>query len=428
MILHLIRGEIMDQRRLLRRLADMQYTRNELDLQAGTYRVRGDVIDIFPAESAREAMRVELFDETIESLALFDPLTGEIQRKLPRYTVYPGSHYVTPKERVIGAIDSIREELRDRLKVLREQNKLVEAQRLEQRTMFDMEMMKEVGYCSGIENYSRYLSAAARPANRHRACSTICRRTRCWSSTRSHQTIPQLGAMYKGDRSRKETLVEYGFRLPSRARQPAAEIRGVGAARAADDFRVGDAGAIRSRHCGADRGAVAAAHASGGPGGGSAPGGHAGGRRAVRDQAARGAGRARVDHHAHQAHVGRSDRVPARARREGALPAFGRGDRRARGDHPRPAPRQVRRARGHQSAARRPRHARGVAGGHPRCRQGRFPAQRQLADPDHGPRGAPRERQGHPVCRPHHRFDAARDGRDRSAPQRAAGVTTWSTA
>ena len=157
MILHLIRGEIMDQRRLLRRLADMQYTRNELDLQAGTYRVRGDVIDIFPAESAREAIRVELFDETVESLALFDPLTGEIQRKVPRYTVYPGSHYVTPKERVIGAIDAIRDELRDRLKVLREQNKLVEAQRLEQRTLFDMEMMREVGYCSGIENYSRYL-------------------------------------------------------------------------------------------------------------------------------------------------------------------------------------------------------------------------------------------------------------------------------
>ena len=158
MILHLNRGEIMDQRRLLRRLADMQYTRNELDLQAGTYRVRGDVIDVFPAESAREAIRIELFDETIESLALFDPLTGEIHRKVPRYTVYPGSHYVTPKERLIGAIDEIRDELRLRLKDLRDQNKLVEAQRLEQRTMFDMEMMKEVGYCAGIENYSRYLS------------------------------------------------------------------------------------------------------------------------------------------------------------------------------------------------------------------------------------------------------------------------------
>ena len=214
MILHLNRGEIMDQRRLLRRLADMQYTRNELDLQAGTYRVRGDVIDIFPAESAREAIRVELFDETIESLATFDPLTGEIMRKLPRYTVYPGSHYVTPKERLIGAIDKIREELRERLKELRDQNKLVEAQRLEQRTMFDMEMMKEVGYCAGIENYSRYLSG--REAGEPPPCLfDYLPGNALLFIDESHQTIPQLGAMFKGDRSRKETLVEYGFRLPS---------------------------------------------------------------------------------------------------------------------------------------------------------------------------------------------------------------------
>src|SRR5688572_6251920 len=218
MILHLNRGERMDQRRLLRRLADMQYTRNELDLQAGTYRVRGDIVDIFPAESAREAVRVELFDETIESIALFDPLTGEVQRKLPRYTIYPGSHYVTPKERIIGAIDQIREELRERLKVLREQNKLVEAQRLEQRTMFDMEMMKEVGYCAGIENYSRYLSGRA--AGEPPPCLfDYLPGNALLVIDESHQTIPQLGAMYKGDRSRKETLVEtlveYGFRLPS---------------------------------------------------------------------------------------------------------------------------------------------------------------------------------------------------------------------
>jgi excinuclease ABC subunit B len=214
MILHLNRGEIMDQRRLLRRLADMQYTRNELDLQAGTYRVRGDVIDVFPAESAREAIRIELFDETIDSLALFDPLTGEILRKVPRYTVYPGSHYVTPKERLIGAIDQIREELRERLEELREQNKLVEAQRLEQRTLFDMEMMKEVGYCAGIENYSRYLSGRA--AGEPPPCLfDYLPGNALLVIDESHQTIPQLGAMYKGDRSRKETLVEYGFRLPS---------------------------------------------------------------------------------------------------------------------------------------------------------------------------------------------------------------------
>ncbi len=216
--------------------------------------------------------------------------------------------------------------------------------------------------------------------------------------------------------------MEYGFRLPSALDNRPLKFEEWEQLAPQMIFVSATPGKYEARACGADRGAAAAADASRGSGGRSAPGRHAGGRRALRDQAARGAGRARVDHHAHQAHVGRPDRVPARARREGALPALGRGDRGARGDHPRPAPRQVRRARRHQSAARRPRHARGVARGHPRCGQGRFPAQRQLADPDHGPRGAPRERQGDPVCRPHHGFDAARDGRDRSPPQHAAGV------
>jgi excinuclease ABC subunit B len=214
MVLHLVRGERMDQRRLLRRLADMQYTRNELDLTQGTYRVRGDVIDIFPAESEREALRVELFDETIESLTLFDPLTGAIHRKVPRYTVYPGTHYVTPRERLITAVDQVREDLRVRLRELRDEGKLVEAQRLEQRTIFDMEMMKEVGYCAGIENYSRYLSGRE-PGEPPPCLFDYLPPNALLVVDESHQTIPQLGAMYKGDRSRKETLVEYGFRLPS---------------------------------------------------------------------------------------------------------------------------------------------------------------------------------------------------------------------
>jgi excinuclease ABC subunit B len=214
MVLHLVRGDRMDQRRLLRRLADMQYTRNEMDLTQGTYRVRGDVIDIFPAESEREAVRVELFDEAIDSLTVFDPLTGAVSRKVPRFTVYPGTHYVTPKERLIGAIDHIREDLRTRLKELRDAGKLLEAQRLEQRTMFDMEMIKEVGYCQGIENYSRYLSG--RGAGEPPPCLfDYLPRNSLLVIDESHQTIPQLGAMYRGDRSRKETLVEYGFRLPS---------------------------------------------------------------------------------------------------------------------------------------------------------------------------------------------------------------------
>ncbi|MGC8517528.1 MAG: excinuclease ABC subunit UvrB [Steroidobacteraceae bacterium] len=214
MILHLVRGDHLDQRRLLRRLADMQYTRNDLDLTHGTYRVRGDVIDIFPAESEREAVRVELFDDSIESLALFDPLTGVIGRKVPRFTVYPGTHYVTPKERLLGAVDRIRDDLRLRLAELREAGKLLEAQRLEQRTMYDMEMIQEVGYCAGIENYSRYLSGRA-PGEPPPCLFDYLPRNALLVIDESHQTIPQLGAMYRGDRSRKEVLVEYGFRLPS---------------------------------------------------------------------------------------------------------------------------------------------------------------------------------------------------------------------
>src|SRR5690348_10367215 len=214
MILHIVRGDCLDQRKLLRRLAEMQYTRNELDLTQGTYRVRGDVIDIFPAESEREAVRVELFDDVIESITLFDPLTGVISRKVPRFTVYPGTHYVTPRDRLSGAVDQIREDLRIRLKELRDTGKLLEAQRLEQRTMFDMEMIKEVGYCAGIENYSRYLSGRA-PGEPPPCLFDYLPRNALLIIDESHQTIPQLGAMYRGDRSRKEVLVEYGFRLPS---------------------------------------------------------------------------------------------------------------------------------------------------------------------------------------------------------------------
>jgi excinuclease ABC subunit B len=214
MVLHMSRGDRLEQRKLLRRLADMQYTRNEIDLQQGTYRVRGDVIDIFPAESEREAVRVELFDDKIDALSFFDPLTGEVLRKMPRLTVYPSTHYVTPKERVQKAVDEIRDELRTRLLELHGASKLVEAQRLQQRTLFDLEMMNEVGYCAGIENYSRYLSG--RMAGEPPPCLfDYLPKDALLVIDESHQTIPQLGAMYKGDRSRKETLVEYGFRLPS---------------------------------------------------------------------------------------------------------------------------------------------------------------------------------------------------------------------
>ncbi|HSG02579.1 MAG TPA: excinuclease ABC subunit UvrB [Marinobacterium sp.] len=214
MMLHLDRGDRIDQRSLLRRLAELQYTRNETELHRGTYRVRGDVIDVFPAESEKEALRVELFDDEIEQLAWFDPLTGEILRKVPRATIYPKTHYVTPRETLLEAVEHIKEELRERLKDLRDQDKLVEAQRLEQRTLYDIEMILELGYCSGIENYSRYLSGRGPGMPPPTLFEYLPDNALCVIDE-SHVTVPQLGAMYKGDRSRKETLVQYGFRLPS---------------------------------------------------------------------------------------------------------------------------------------------------------------------------------------------------------------------
>jgi excinuclease ABC subunit B len=214
MVLHLVKGDLITQRDIVRRLAEMQYTRNDIELRRATYRVRGEVIDIYPAESEQEALRVELSDDEVERLSLFDPLTGETVSRIARYTVYPKNHYVTPREQLLSAVDQIKIELKERLAYLYSANKLVEAQRLEQRTLFDLEMIMEVGYCSGIENYSRYLSgrqAGESPPTMfdylHDDALLII--------DESHVTLPQTGAMYKGDRSRKETLVEYGFRLPS---------------------------------------------------------------------------------------------------------------------------------------------------------------------------------------------------------------------
>ena len=214
MMLHLDRGEQIDQRSILRRLAELQYTRNEVELHRATYRVRGDVIDVYPAESDSEAVRIELFDDEVENLSYFDPLTGEVLRKVPRLTIYPKSHYVTPRQTLLDAIELIKQELKERLQHQRDNNMLVEAQRLEQRTQFDIEMILELGYCSGIENYSRYLSGR----NAGEAPPTLfdyLPDNALLVLDESHVTVPQIGGMYKGDRSRKETLVQYGFRLPS---------------------------------------------------------------------------------------------------------------------------------------------------------------------------------------------------------------------
>lgn len=214
MVLHLDRGDQVDQRTILRRLAELQYTRNDTEFQRATFRVRGDVIDIYPADSDMEALRVELFDEEIEQLSLFDPLTGEVLSRVPRYTIYPKSHYVTSRDTVLNAIDSIKEELAERLTQFSDNEKLLEYQRIEQRVKYDLEMMQELGYCNGIENYSRYLSGRA-PGEPPPTLFDYLPGDALLFLDESHVTVPQIGGMYRGDRSRKETLVEFGFRLPS---------------------------------------------------------------------------------------------------------------------------------------------------------------------------------------------------------------------
>ena len=214
MLLHLRTGDTINQRDILRRLAELQYKRNDLAFERGTFRVRGDVIDIFPADSEKQAVRVELFDEEIDRISLFDPLTGSVEKNVVRATVFPKTHYVTPREKILSAVDSIKEELADRKKQLLEVNKLLEEQRISQRTQFDIEMMLELGYCSGIENYSRYLSGRA-PGEPPPTLLDYFPADGLMFIDESHVTVSQIGAMYKGDRSRKETLVEYGFRLPS---------------------------------------------------------------------------------------------------------------------------------------------------------------------------------------------------------------------
>ena len=214
MILHLDRGDIIDQRAILRRLSSMQYTRNDIDFRRATFRVRGDVIDVYPADSEKEALRIDLFGDEIEKLSWIDPLTGELIGEVPRATIYPKTHYVTPRETVTDCLKLIREELKDRIKYFKSNEKLVEAQRLQERTTYDLEMMAELGYCQGIENYSRYLSG--RSSGQPPPCLfDYIPKNAIVFMDESHVSVPQIGGMYKGDRSRKETLVDYGFRLPS---------------------------------------------------------------------------------------------------------------------------------------------------------------------------------------------------------------------
>ena len=239
-------GDKLGQRDAIAHLIRMQYARNEMDFSRGSFRVRGDVIDVFPAEHNETAIRISLFDDEIESLQLFDPLTGHIRQKIPRFTVYPSSHYATPRGRIVSAIETIKVELRERLDELVKAGKLVEAQRLEQRTRFDLEMLAEIGHCKGIENYSRHLSGAA-PGEPPPTLIDYLPKDALMFLDESHVLIGQLGGMYNGDRARKTTLVEYGFRLPSALDNRPLKFAEFETQDAPGDVRLGDAGGVRER-------------------------------------------------------------------------------------------------------------------------------------------------------------------------------------
>ena len=314
MVVHIDRGDTIDQRNLLRRLAELQYQRNDVDFHRGTYRVRGDVIDIFPAESDQEAVRVELFDEQVEQITVFDPLTGAVLRTLPRVTIYPKTHYVTPRDTLLGAIDKIEAELVVRLAELRAADKLVEAQRLEQRTRYDVEMIRELGYCTGIENYSRHLSggAAGEPPP---TLFDYIPKDALVVVDESHVTIPQLGGMYKGDRSRKETLVEYGFRLPSALDNRPLRFEEWERRVPQLIFVSATPGPYEMAHNGRVVEQVVRPTGLVDPQIIVRPAVVAGRRPALRDPPARREERTRAGHGAHEAHGRGPHRVPARARR-----------------------------------------------------------------------------------------------------------------
>ena len=428
MKLDLARGVEVRRDAVLRRLIEIQYERNDVDFSRGTFRVRGDIVEIFPAYEREKAIRIEWFGDEIDAISEVDPLRGKVLRKLDEVSIFPGSHYVTPADRLSKAMTGIKEELRGRLAELKGANKLVEEQRLQQRTLYDLEMLEQMGRCKGIENYSRHLSGRA-PGEPPPTLLDYFPKDYLLFVDESHQTIPQISAMYKGDRSRKETLVDFGFRLPSaldnrplrfdewEARTPQAIF--VSATPA--EYELAQAQGVVVEQIIRPTGLLD-------PEIEVRPVASAGRRPARRDPRARQGRRARARDDADQAHGRGPDRVLRRARRARALPALRHRHAGAHRDPARPAPRRVRRAGRHQPAARGPRPARGVAGRHPRRRQGRLPARRALADPDHRPRGAQRARQGHHVRRPRDRLDEEGHRRDARAAARRRRPTTRSTA
>jgi excinuclease ABC subunit B len=427
MRLILSRGERIDQRELLRHLTTLQYTRNDMVLDRGTFRVRGETIDVFPAESDLEALRIELFDGEVEQLSMFDPLTGEMLRKLPRYTVYPKTHYATRASARCPRSRRSRPSCANARSSCTRRTSWSRCSGCEQRTQFDLEMMAEVGYCNGIENYSRHLTGAA-PGEPPPTLFDYLPADALLVVDESHVTIPQIGAMYKGDRSRKETLVEFGFRLPSALDNRPLRSRNGRRARPRSVYRLGDAGSLRAAR-GRRRGhrTGGAPDRAGRSAGRGPPGRHPGRRPALRDPRRVALGdRVLVTTLTKRMAENLTEYLSEHGV-QGALPALRHRHGGARRDHPRPAPGPVRRAGRHQPAARGPGHARGLAGGDPRCRQGRLPALHRLADPDHRPRRAQPARQGDPVRRPHHPLDAARRWTKPTAAAPGRWRTTWNT-
>src|ERR1700730_11654637 len=390
-------GEEYPRHKLLRDLVEIQYERNDHDFSRGTFRVKGDTIEIFPAYEEERAIRVELFGDMVESIKEIDPLRGKVLGTIEKMSIFPSSHYVTSGERRKSAIVAIREELRGRLIELRGQDKLLEAQRLEQRTMFDLEMIEQMGFCNGIENYSRHLSgrSAGEPPP---TLLDYFPKDFLLVIDESHQSVPQIGAMYRGDRSRKETLVEYGFRLPSALDNRPLQFGEV--------ERLGEQGVFVFRHPlgvrdaeerRGDRRADHPSHRAGRSGGRSPPGGAAGRRPAGGSAQAGDPGAAGAGDHADQEDGRGPDRVLRRPRRAGPVHALGHRHARATGAGARPAAGVVRRADRHQPPPRGPGHPGGVAGRGAGRRQGRLPAIERVADPDHRPGRAQRRGAGDPV-------------------------------
>ncbi len=422
------KGERIDQRQLIADLVALQYKRTQADFTRGTFRVRGDVIDIFPAHYEDRAWRVNLFGDTVENIEEFDPLTGHKQDDLEFIKIYANSHYVTPRPTLVQAIKSIKSELKLRLDELHNHGRLLEAQRLEQRTTFDLEMMEATGSCAGIENYSRYLTGR-RPGEPPPTLFEYVPDNALVFADESHVTVPQIGGMFRGDFRRKATLAEYGFRLPSCMDNRPLRFeewdmmrpQSVAVSATPSGWELNEMGGVFVeqviRPTGLDRSSRQ-----------HSPRAHPSGRSRRRGPRHRGGRLSLARDRADQTDGGGPHRISARAGHSRALHAQRYRHHRAHRDHPRLAARRVRRAGRHQSAARGPRHSRMRAGCDPRRRQGRFSAQRDLADPDHRPRRAQCRRQGDPLRRPDDGLDGARHRRDRPPPRKAGRIQHRATA